>query len=418
MFNMTATVTVLGVAGDALSAEAVHALAGARLVVGGRSALRAAGVAAAHGPAADEGGPRTVQVPDHGGLSQVVLDALVAAVAADEPAVVLVMGDPGFFGVLRALRARGLPTVSRPAVSPLQRVAAMIQRPWDDLTVVSLRGRDFRSAVNVCRARPAVGVLTAPGAGPAELGAELAGWRRTLAVLADVGGPAEALSIVDPAEAAGRSWPDPNVVLCLTDLDRTGEESWCAGGEPVPPAHGWALAQDSFSVREGLAGTPELRALALAKLGPRPGTLIWDVAAGSGAVGVEAARLGAAVIAVENDPGLCVRVVANAKRHGVDVRLVDSALPEALVGLPQPDAVFLGTTRTDVVRACAGLGARRIVVEVHELGSVGPARDTLVDAGYAVDGRLLLTAPIQGLPGGSAAIETATSNLLLWGTLR
>ncbi|HEV7648089.1 MAG TPA: SAM-dependent methyltransferase [Actinophytocola sp.] len=417
---MTATVTVLGVAGDALPPEAVHALAEARLVVGGRSALRAAGVAAAHGTAAtDEGAvPRTVEVPDSAALPHTALDALDAAVAADEPSVVLVTGDPGFFGVLRALRARGLPTESRPAVSPLQRLAAMIQRPWDDLAVVSLRGRHFRGAVNVCRARAAVGVLTAPGAGPAELGAALTGWRRTLAVLADVGGPAEVLSIVDPGEAAGRSWPDPNVLLCLADLDRTGEESWFAGGEPVPPAQGWALAQDAFTSREGMAGSPELRALALAKLGPRPGTLIWDVAAGSGALGVEAARLGAAVIAVENDPGLCVRVVANAKRHGVDIRLVDAALPGALAGLPQPDAVFIGTTRTDVVRACAGLSAQRIVVEVHELGSVGPVRDTLVDAGYAVDGRLLFAAPIQGLPGGSAAIETATSNLLLWGTLR
>jgi precorrin-6Y C5,15-methyltransferase (decarboxylating) len=69
---------------------------------------------------------------------------------------------------------------------------------------------------------------------------------------------------------------------------------------------------------------------------------VWDVAAVCGALGVEAARLGAAVISVENDPGLCVRIVANAKRHGVDVRLVDGQVPEALAGLPQPDAVFIG----------------------------------------------------------------------------
>ncbi|MGH3763357.1 MAG: precorrin-6y C5,15-methyltransferase (decarboxylating) subunit CbiE, partial [Actinophytocola sp.] len=253
---------------------------------------------------------------------------------------------------------------------------------------------------------------------PAEFGAALAGWRRTLAVLADVGGPAEELSIVDPAEAAGRTWPEPNVVLCLSDLDRTSRQGWLAGGEPVPPADGWALRQDAFTVREGVGGSPELRALALARLAPRPGSLVWDVTAGSGSLGVEAARLGAAVIAVENDPGLCVRIVANAKRHDVDVRLVDGPVPESLIGLPQPDSVFIGTARTDVVRGCAGLSARRIVVDVHELGSVGPARDALVDAGYAVDGRLVFSAPIQGLQGGSAAVEAASSHLLLWGTLR
>jgi precorrin-6Y C5,15-methyltransferase (decarboxylating) len=403
MAAMTATVTVIGVDGDTLPAGTVRAVAGARLVVGGRSALRAAGVAA---------DPRAVEVP--AGLPGDALDALAAAVEADEPAVVLVAGDPGYFGVLRALRERGLPTVCRPAVTPLQRLAALVQRPWDDLTVVSARGRSFRHAVNVCRARAAVGVLTAPGAGPAELGAALAGWHRTLVV----GGPADAVSIVDPATAAARSWPEPAAVLCLADPAGAGEDCWFAGGEPVPPADGWALGQDAFGVREGVAASPELRAMALARLAPRPGSLVWDVAAGSGTVAVEAARLGAAVIAVENDPGLCVRIVANARQHGVDVRLVDGPVPEALADLPRPDSLFLGKARTDVVRACAGAGARRIVVEVHELGSVGPARDALVDAGYAVDGRLMLSAPIEGLQGGGAAVGVASSNLLLWGTRR
>src|SRR5207249_987381 len=74
-------------------------------------------------------------------------------------------GDPGHFGLLRTLRAQGLATVCWPSVSCLQRISALIQRPWDDVTVVSARGRDFGAAVNVCRARRAVAVLTAPGAG-------------------------------------------------------------------------------------------------------------------------------------------------------------------------------------------------------------------------------------------------------------
>ncbi|HEY7593165.1 MAG TPA: SAM-dependent methyltransferase [Actinophytocola sp.] len=363
-------------------------------------------------------GAGALEVPGPLPLPAAALDALAAAVEADESAVVLVTGDPGYFGVLRALRERGLPTVCRPAVTPLQLLAAMLEWPWDDIAVVTARGSSFRSAVNVCRARPAVGVLTAPGAGPAELAVELAGWRRTLAVLTGAGGPAADLSIVDAVEAAGRRWPEPNVVLCLAEPARPGPGSWLAGGAPVPPGDGWALGQEAFSVREGTGSSPELRALALTKLAPRPGTLIWDVAAGSGTVGVEAARLGAAVIAVENDPGLCVRIVANAERHGVDVRLVDGPVPESLAGLPRPDAVYLGTAQPDVVRGCAAVRAPRIVVEVHELGSIGPARDALVDSGYTVDGRLVLTAPVEGLHGGGAVIGTASSSLLLWGTPR
>jgi precorrin-6Y C5,15-methyltransferase (decarboxylating) len=398
---MAATVTLIGLGGGHLPRGAGPALAGARLVVGFAGALNTVLTAARAG--SGPGAPRTIEVPRAPGLPATALDALAAAVAAGEPAVVLVSGDPGYFGALRVLRERGLPTECLPGVTGVQRVASLIQRPWDDVCVVSAHGDAFRRAANVCRARPAVGVLTGPGAGPAELATALVGWRRTLVVLEDVGGPAEELSIVDPAEAAVRTWRSPNVVLCLSDLDRVGAPSWLAG---------WAPSADPEA-----PGVPlEASALALALLAPRPGTLVWDVAAG--AVGIEAARMGAAVIAVEHDSDQCVRLRANARRHGVDVRLVDGHVPQALVGLPRPDGVFLGTARADVVRACAEAGAARIVVEVHELGSVGPARDTLADGGYAVDGRLLSSAPLQGLASGGAAVERATSTLLLWGTRR
>jgi precorrin-6Y C5,15-methyltransferase (decarboxylating) len=413
---MAATVTLIGLAGAHLPRGAAPALGAARLVVGFAAALNT--VLAAAGTGNGPGAPRTIEVPRAPGLPASALDALAAAVAAGEPAVVLVPGDPGYFGALRALRDRGLPTECLPGVTGVQRVAALIQRPWDDISVVSAHGNAFRKAVNVCRARPAVGVLTGPAAGPAELAAELAGWRRTLVVLEDVGGPAEELSIVDPAEAVVRSWRAPNVVLCLSDLDRVGAPSWLAGGEAGPPAEGWALSSDAFAHHDDTGGSPELRALALAKLAPRPGTLVWDVVAGAGAIGIEAARMGAAVVAVEPDVGLRVRLVANARRHGVDLRLVDGSVPAVLTGLPRPDAVFLATPRGDVVRTCATAGASRIVIEVHELGSVGPARDALVDGGYAVDGRLLSSAQLQGLATGGAAVETATSSLLLWGVRR
>jgi precorrin-6Y C5,15-methyltransferase (decarboxylating) len=158
-----------------------------------------------------------------------------------------------------------------------------------------------------------------------------------------------------------------------------------------------------------------VRALALAKLAPRPGTLVWDVFAGSGALGIEAARLGAAVLAVESDQGLCVRIVANASAHGVDVRLVEGDLPAVLAGLPAPDAIFIGTARSDVVRRCAGVGACRVVVVVHELEGLGPARDALTDNGYTVDGCQLSAAPLEGLAGGGAAVGAANSTFLLWG---
>jgi precorrin-6B C5,15-methyltransferase / cobalt-precorrin-6B C5,C15-methyltransferase len=410
---MTATVTVIGVDGRSLPDRARPAVAAARLIVGSRELLDACVPAA--GEAA---GRRMLELPGPARLPAEALDDLAASVSAGEPAVVLAAGDPGFFGVLRQLRERGVPTVCWPAVSSLQRVAAMVARPWDDVTVVNARGTDFGAAVNVCRARRAVAVLTAPGAGPAELGSALDGWRRTLVVLEDYGGPAEKLSIVDTAEAAGREWQEPNLVLCLADGDTGGKDAWLAGGDIIPPPEGWALDEDRFAHREGVGSRPEVRALALAKLAPRPGVLVWDVFAGSGALGIEAARLGAATLAVESDQGLCVRIVANASAHGVDVRLVEGDLPGVLTGLPRPDAIFVGTARPDVVRACAGAGASRLVVVVHELESLGPARDALADNGYTVEGCQLSAAPLEGLAGGGAAVGPASATFVLWGVRR
>src|SRR4051812_39803649 len=86
-------------------------------------------------------------------------------------AVVLADGDPGFFGVVRALRApeHGLEIEVIPGVSAVSTAFARAGMPWDDARVVVAHSRTLRRAVNVCRAYPKVAVLTAPGAGPVEL---------------------------------------------------------------------------------------------------------------------------------------------------------------------------------------------------------------------------------------------------------
>jgi precorrin-6Y C5,15-methyltransferase (decarboxylating) len=57
---------------------------------------------------------------------------------------------------------------------------------------------------------------------------------------------------------------------------------------------GWALSEDEFDSRDAVLTKAEVRALALARLAPGPGLLVWDVGAGSGSVAVECARFGAA----------------------------------------------------------------------------------------------------------------------------
>ncbi|HUQ58654.1 hypothetical protein [Lentzea sp.] len=224
----------------------------------------------------------------------------------------------------------------------------------------------LRPALNVCRARSAVVVKLAEGIGPAEVGAGIAGWRRTLIV-----SDGDELTTVDPRDAVTRRWTAPDAVLCLADTEflRSGD--------------GWALPEDAFGSRTHVLGA-EVRAFVLARLAPRPGVLVWDVLAGSGAVGVECARLGAAVIAVEPDPVQCVRIIANASAHGVDVRVEESELDAS--SLPRPDAVFVSRGDLSAVKASAAVSAKRLVVVTEGVDEIVPARDALQAAGYQVEG--------------------------------
>lgn len=397
-------ITVVGTGTGAPVPAAV--LAGAALVVGGRRHLDA--VRLPEGAARIELGPLAP-----------ALDKVAEYVGEELPVVVLASGDPGFFGIVRALAERfgsGLLDV-RPGVSSVATAFARIGLPWDDAVVVSAHGRELRTAVNVCRARPKVAVLTGPGAGPAELGAALPA-DRTLVVASALGDPErERVERVTPAQAAARDWGTAvSVVLCLDETRALGAVRTVAG-TPAPPDR-WALDEGAFIHRDSMISKFEVRALALARLGPRPGDLVWDVGAGSGSVAVECARLGAAVVAVEKAADGVGRIRANADAHGVYVDVVHGAAPPALDGLDDPDAVFVGGGGRElaaVVTACARRARRTVVVALAALDRVPAAREALTAAGFACDGVLLQSSRLAPLPGDVTRLAATNPVFLLWG---
>ncbi|MEU5364358.1 precorrin-6y C5,15-methyltransferase (decarboxylating) subunit CbiE [Streptomyces sp. NPDC005925] len=422
-------------------------LAGARLVVGGRRHLDAL---RSRLPEAAE---RVVLGPP-----APALDRIAAYVREARPVVVLASGDPGFFGIVRMLAERFGPDCLdvRPGVSSVAAAFARAGLPWDDAVVVSAHGRDLRTAVNVCLARPKVAVLTGPGAGPAELGAALAPpgsadpagpsgpagppvsfspsgpsslsgpsvpsllpAARTLIVASSLGSADERIERVTPAQAAARDWGTAvSVVLCLDESRAPGGVRTVAG--PAAPPAGWALDETAFAHRDSMITKFEVRALALARLGPRLGDLVWDVGAGSGSVAVECARLGAAVTAVEKTRDGVERVRANAAAHGVDVRVVHGSAPDVLSGLagPDPDAVFVGGGGRDlpgIVAACARRARRTVVVAMAALDRVPAVREALTGAGFDCDGVLLQSSRLAPLPGDVTRLAATNPVFLLWG---
>ncbi|MDO0928311.1 precorrin-6y C5,15-methyltransferase (decarboxylating) subunit CbiE [Streptomyces sp. TG1A-8] len=382
------------------------ALAGAALVVGGRRHLDAVRLPA--------GAERIVLGP----LAP-ALDAIARYAEKDLPVCVLASGDPGFFGIVRALAERfGAGRLDvRPGVSSVAAAFARAGLPWDDAVVVSAHGRELRTAVNACRAHPKVAVLTGPGAGPAELGAALPDGR-VLVVASSLGDPErERVERVTPAEAARRDWGAAvSVVLCLDEGRAPAPARTVAGVRAGPDR--WALDEAAFAHRDSMITKFEVRALALARLGPRLGDLVWDVGAGSGSVAVECARLGAAVVAVEKTPDGAGRIRANARAHGVDVDVVHGTAPAALSGLDDPDAVFIGGGGRElpaVVTACARRARRTVVVAVAALDRVPVVREALTAAGFGCDGVLLQSSRLAPLPGDVTRLAATNPVFLLWG---
>ena len=463
---MTApAVTVIGCDGGPLPPDAVAALAGAALIIGARRHLDA--VLACDGAGKDGAGrDRTGQdgmgqdgtgqdgtgqdgtgqdgtagmVPGSARVAELTRldEALTEIEAAGGPAVVLASGDPGFFGIVRALRARGIRPTVLPAVSSVALAFARLGLDWDDALVLSAHGRDPGPVTAAALAHPKAAILTAPGEPAAELAAALlAGGRRVYAAerlgtaderVAELacgqgGGPAGGLAdpnvlvALDPAVARDGTAPDgmapDGTAPDGTGPDRMGPDStggpgWVAGHRGAPA--GWALPEEAFEHRDAMITKAEVRALVLARLGPGLGRTVWDIGAGSGSVAVECARFGASVYAVEADQDQCERIRRNAAAHGVggSVRVVAGTAPAALAGLPAPDALFAGGGSDDVLAAALeAAGRRRAVAALASVDRVRAVTELLAARGYRAEGVQLQAARLAPLPGGSLRLAGA-----------
>lgn len=254
-------------------------------------------------------------------------------------------GDPGFFGVVRTLRAPefGLEVEVVPAVSSVAAAFARAGMPWDDAEVVVAHPRTLRRAVNVCRAHTKVAVLTSPGAGPAELGLLMEGVHRSFVICEELGTAREQVTVVTSDKAADHTWRDPNVVIVIGGPVASGDSAgWIAGRDPSAGPRGWTLPAGEYGADLGEGEREPVRIGQLARLGPGLGDLVWDIGCGSGAFATDAARAGAAVIAVDHDRHACARTDAAARRHGVQMQIVHGAAPQILENLPEPDVVRVG----------------------------------------------------------------------------
>jgi precorrin-6Y C5,15-methyltransferase (decarboxylating) len=314
---------------------------------------------------------------------------------AGRPVVALASGDPLVSGIASTLLDLGAPVRVVPAVSSVALARARMGWSFESCAVVSVVGRPVSLVLRECAPERRVLVLSSDASTPAEVAALLtsSGWGASrMTVLGDLGSSVES-SVSGVASSWSESSPRLNVIAL--EVLGSGLASWAPG-----------LPDDAFE-NDGQLTKRDLRASALTRLMPAPGQVLWDVGAGAGSVGIEWMRAHPSCLtfAVESDPERAARIARNAHAHGVpDLQLVVGRAPDALEGLPAPDAIFIGggATREGVLDTCLNAlkpGGRLVV---H---GVTLETETLLATAYADHGGELTrigvetAAPIGGFTG-------------------
>ena len=224
---------------------AVAALRSATLVAGGKDQL--AGVADLVSPSA-----RTAVV----GAGLAALDDVVAA---EGVACVLASGDPGFFGIGRALAARvgDERLVVHPAPSSVALAFARLGLPWDDAVVRSCHtGGAARAAAEVARA-PVAAVLCGPEAPPEAVGAALAALgahHGLVAVCTRLGEPGEQVTVCPTlADLAAGTFDHRSVVVVAHPSASGGPDRGAPRRRLRPPG------VDDHQARGALGGARQAR---------------------------------------------------------------------------------------------------------------------------------------------------------------
>lgn len=292
---------------------------------------------------------------DMGGQLTAVADWVSAAQRAGRKVAVLATGDPLCHGIASFLIAKlGKGNCSvLPNVSTLQWAFARLGLAWQEAKLCSVHSKDagewttgatpehgLYALLQAARQHDLLAVFTGPDNNPARIARMLVsegmGDAFQLSVVSGLFQNEE--KIIGPLNASqcvALECADPNIVI----LHRSA---------PRRPDVLFGLEDSAFIQRKpekGLITKREVRAVSLARMQLCEDSIVWDIGAGSGSVGLEAARLcpRGHVYAIEKNEEDAENARQNRQQLGItNYTLVNDKAPSGLDQWPDPDAVFVG----------------------------------------------------------------------------
>jgi precorrin-6Y C5,15-methyltransferase (decarboxylating) len=298
---------------------------------------------------------------------------------------VLVSGDTGFYsaaaelyGAFQGYKRTVAPDLALrvlPGISSASAFFARLGLPWHDAALISCHGRDAAALTGTVRRSRHTFCLT--GNNAAAVGEALcrAGYGAlSVHTGENLGSPEERVRTISVEELSRSELPPLSVLVIVND-------------EPDDSIR-FGLNDAAFERGAGIPMTKsEIRAIALSRLGLKPGDVCYDIGAGTGSAAVEMALAAyrGRVYAIERRGDALPLIARNLRRfHLGNVVVVEGAAPDALEELPAPDAVFIGGTGGrlgDIVSLLRAKNPRvRMVVTAITLETAAAALDALPNA--------------------------------------
>ena len=344
MSNKCQIIGVLDNGEESLSAAALKHLKNADVVIAATRVLHLFSETIAHADCQDL----------TGNLSQVPL-WIESALQQQKKVVLLATGDPLCHGIGSFLSKKlGTEKIHiLPNISAIQLAFAHIGMPWQDAKICSIHHKDAGEWQHGAGAEHGLyvllqaivqagklAILTSPQNCPARIA--------RLLIMENMGDNfdmvvAENLLCADEkifqhqsiADLAEQTFNGNNVVILTRQQARIDE---CLFG----------YADAAFKQRKpdkGLITKREVRAVSLARMQLTHSSIVWDIGAGSGSVGIEAAKLCHAghVYAIEKNSADFAIASENARHFALhNYSLIENKAPLGMSTWPAPNAIFIG----------------------------------------------------------------------------
>jgi precorrin-6B C5,15-methyltransferase / cobalt-precorrin-6B C5,C15-methyltransferase len=276
--------------------------------------------------------------------------------------VIVAGGDPLFYGVARYLCERlGKERFEvLPHVSSMQLAFARVKESWEEAYLTNLATHSLDHVLDRIRIAEVVGLFTSEKHDPPAIARQLLShgldYFRAY-VCENLGAPDERVTQGELTDIQSMEFSPLNVMILKRKPGRPDAPPLRALTPPGSPQfRPFGNPDEMFAQsrpKSGLITQAEVRAIALAQLNIQPGSVVWDVGAGSGAVAIEASQLAnpGMVYAIEQDAADYHLILTNAQTFGVrNLKAIHGTAPVVFAELPAPDAVFIGGTGREIGR--------------------------------------------------------------------